>query len=127
MRLLRQLHSGYAAGCLLFSAATMNQNSRSSHVPLDSVDALYGIVREPNNLDSLPAPLNFPDGNIILSNGTISMRLHVGVLSLHSHAFTRLFESHGKLRLSENPATLTLEVEDTDFVAYVDAIYNRAE
>lgn len=105
----------------------MNQTSPPSHLPIDSIDALYGIVCEPNKVDSPPTPLNFPDGNIILKNGAISMRLHVGLLALHSHAFTKLIESYKKRRLPESTVTLTLEVEDSDFVAYVDVVYSRAE
>lgn len=102
-------------------------NDTQLNAPTDSVDVIYGIVREPSNHDDSPAPLNFLDGNIILETGTISMRVHAGILALNSRAFTRLFASYSDLGLSGNPAVLRLDVATSDFVAYIDAVYNRSE
>lgn len=97
------------------------------NVSNDSVDAIFGITRQPTHTDSLVAPLDFPDGNIVLKNWEISMRVHTGILALHSRAFNMLFDSLEALQLSENPPSLTLDVSTSDLVAYIDAVYNRTE
>lgn len=57
---------------------------------VDSMEVAYGITQILEKEEDVE-PLNFPDGNVVICNGSIRLQVHEGVLRLHSNGVHRRY------------------------------------